>query len=134
MTAHIVQMDPEVEAAIHEGRLTQIELTEAQLKLKEGTLCLRASDLLPPKIKTKEQAEKAKTTKERQAKFKKQKTEAGFKRGWIHESILALADQLGGQENIAKEIEKLRRRAEAAETELQNLKAPIWWKFWKHKQ
>lgn len=100
MTATIIQMDDEVRAAIEEKRLTKIDITEAQLKLANGTLSLRASDLLPPKIKSPEEAERAKTNKERQAEFVLRKKEGGFSKGWVHESIDRLANEEGGQEFI----------------------------------
>lgn len=52
MTAQIVHMEPEVEAAMRDGKLTQIELTEARMKLSGGVLSLKARDLLPPRTKT----------------------------------------------------------------------------------
>lgn len=138
MTAQIINMEPEVEAAIREGRLTKIEITEARMKLADGVLSLKASDLLPPKIKTGEEVKEAKTAKERQREFVQRKKDAGFKKDWLHESLLPLAEEAGGQENIAKEIEKLRQRAEAAEqraeaaeTEIQRLKARRWWRLWR---
>ncbi len=137
MTAKIISIEPEVKAAIREGRLTEIEITEARMKLANGVLTLKASDLLPPKIKTGEEVKEAKTAKERQREFVQRKKEAGFKKDWLHESLLPLAEETGGQENIAKEIEKLRQRAEAAErraetaeSEVQQLKARRWWQFW----
>ncbi|UWQ83089.1 hypothetical protein [Leisingera caerulea] len=48
MTAQIFHLEPEVEAAIREGKLTQIEITDARMKLSDGVLSLRARDLLPP--------------------------------------------------------------------------------------
>ncbi len=138
MTAQIINMEPEVEAAIREGRLTQIEITEARMKLADGVLSLKASDLLPPKIKTDEEVKEAKTAKERQREFVQRRKDAGFKKDWLHESLLPLAEEAGGQENIAQEIEKLRQRAEAAEqraeaaeTEIQRLKARRWWRLWR---
>jgi hypothetical protein len=130
-------MDPEIEAAIREGRLTQIEIKEAHLKLSKGILSLKASDLLPPKVKTKEEAEEAMTSKERQAKFVKSKKTAGFKKDWIHESIALLAEEAGGQANIAVEVEKLRKRAETAEKRAAEAEAEVqrlrksWWRFWR---
>ena len=96
MTAQIIHMEPEIEAAIRDGRLTQIEITEARMRLADGVLSLKASDLLPPKIKTPEEAAKAMTTKERQAKFVKGKKDTGFKKGWLHHSIEELAEEAGG--------------------------------------
>lgn len=131
MTAQIINMEPEVEAAIREGRLTQIEITEARIKLADGILSLKASDLLPPKIKTEDEANKAKTAKERQREFVQRRKDAGFKKDWLHESLLPLAEEAGGQENIAKEIEKLRQRAEAAEAKVRRLKDRCWWRLWR---
>lgn len=131
MTAQIINMDPEVEAAIREGRLTEIEITEARMKLTNGVFTLKARDLLPPKIKTDEEVKEAKTAKERQREFVQRKKDAGFKKDWLHESLLPLAEEAGGQEHIATEIEKLRQRAEAAEAEVQRLKARRWWQLWR---
>lgn len=138
MTAQIVHLEPEVEAAIRDGRLAQIELTEARMKLSGGVLSLKARDLLPPKIKTCEEVNKAKTTKERQRKFVQRKVDAGFKKDWLHHSVMELAEEAGGQEYIATNFDQLRKRAEAAEkraataeAEVQRLKALRWWRFWR---
>jgi len=134
MTAQIINMEPEVEAAIRDGRLTQIKITEARMKLSDGVLSLKASDLLPPKIKTGEEIQEAKTAKERQREFVQRKHNAGFKKDWLHQSIAMLADEVGGQENIADNIKQLRQRAETAEAQLQRLKGRVWWQFWKGKK
>jgi hypothetical protein len=136
MTAQIINIEPKVEAAIREGRLTHINITEAQLRLSKGVLSLKATDLLPPVIKTGEEIKEAMTSKERQAKFVKGKKDAGFKKDWLHQSVALLAEETGGQENITAEVEKLRKRAEdaekrakAAEAEVQRL-GRRWWRFW----
>lgn len=138
MTAQIIHLEPEVEAAIREGRLTQIEITEARMNLADGVLSLRARDLLPPKIKTGEEVKEAKTAKERQREFVQRKKNAGFKKDWLHESLLPLAEEAGGQENIATVVKTLRQRAElaeqraeVAEAEVQRLKSRRWWLFWR---
>lgn len=144
MTAQIIHMDPEVEAAIRDGRLAQIEITEARMKLADGVLSLKARDLLPPKTTTCEEIQKAKTAKERQREFVQRKVDAGFKKDWLHHSVLELAEEAGGQENIAGEVVALRQRAEAAEqnaeaeqrraetaeSEIRRLKSRRWWRFW----
>jgi hypothetical protein len=137
MTAQIVYLEPDVEAAIRGGRLTHIDITEARMQLKDGVLSLRASDLLPPKIKSNEEVKEAKTSNERQREFVKRKKDAGFKKDWLHHSIQDLAEQAGGQENIAVSVERLliraaaaEKRADAAEAEVRRLKARRWWRFW----
>lgn len=137
MTAQIIHLEPEVEAAIREGRLTQIEFTDARMKLSDGVLSLRARDLLPPKIKTGEEVKEAKTAKERQREFVQRKKDAGFKKDWLHESLVLLAEEAGGQENIATVVKNLRQRAvaaeqraELAEAVVQRLKSRRWWLFW----
>lgn len=134
MTAQIIQMEPEIEAAIREGRLTKVEITAAQMRLADGVLSLKASDLLPPKIKTGEEVQEAMTAKERQRKFVQGKKEAGFKKNWLHHSIEELAEEVGGQEHISGRIEELRQRAEAAELRAETAEAEIlrlrsrrWW-------
>lgn len=138
MTAQIIHLEPEVEAAIREGRLTQIEFTDARMKLSDGVLSLRARDLLPPKIKTGEEVKEAKTAKERQREFVQRKKDAGFKKDWLHESLVLLAEEAGGQENIATVVKNLRQRAvaaeqraELAEAVVQRLKSRRWWLFWR---
>lgn len=137
MTAQIIHLEPEVEAAIREGKLTQIEITDARMKLSDGVLSLRARDLLPPKIKTGEKVKEAKTATERQREFVQRKKDAGFKKDWLHESLVPLAKEAGGQENITTVVKNLRQRAEAAEqraevaeAEVQRLKSRRWWLFW----
>lgn len=138
MTAQIVHVEPEVEAAIRDGRLTQIELTDARMKLSGGVLSLKARDLLSTGTQTCEGVQKAKTAKERQRKFVQRKADAGFKKNWLHHSVLKLAEEAGGQEYIATNFDQLRKRAEAAEkraataeAEVQRLKALRWWQFWR---
>lgn len=144
MTAQIINIDPEIEAAIFAGRLTKIEITKAHMKLADGVFTLDAKDLLPSKVKTTADGEQAKTGKERQRTFSQRKKELGFKKDWLHQSVAVLADDNGGQETIATEIKELRARAEgaekmvaveklraeAAEAEVQRLKARSWWRFW----
>ena len=144
MTAQIIHMDPEVEAAIRDGRLAHIEITEARMKLADGVHSLKARDLLPSKTKTSEEVQKAKTAKERQREFVKRKRDAGFKKDWLHHSIQDLAEQAGGQENIVTVIATLRvraenaeqmvaaerKRADEAEEEVRRLQVRRWWQFW----
>lgn len=54
MTAQIVNIAPEIQAAIHTDELSQIEITEARMRLKDGVFTLNAKDLLPPKEDTAE--------------------------------------------------------------------------------
>lgn len=136
MTAQIIHIEPEIEAAIREGRLTQIEITEAKMSLANGVLSLRARDLLPPKPRNDEKAKEAKTANERQREFAQRKRAAGFKKDWLHESLSALAEDAGGQENITTLVNALRRRAETAEqranfaeAEVLRLKSRRWWMF-----
>jgi len=145
MTAHIINIAPEIETAIHEGSLTKIEITAASMKLADGVFTLKAKDLLPPKIDTAAASEKPKTGKEGQRAFTQRKKEAGFRKDWLHQSILTLAEELGGQESIATEMEKLRARlynaekkatyerlrADAAEAKIQRLKLRPWWRLWR---
>lgn len=145
MTAQIINIDPEIEAAIHAGQLTKIEITEARMKLEDGVFTLNAKDLLPPKAKTVADGQQPKSNTERQHKFTQRKKEAGFKKDWLHNSVAALADEIGGQENIFAEICKLRTRAEKAEeiaaadklraekaeAEVRRLQARRWWRFWR---
>ncbi|WP_170403245.1 hypothetical protein [Ruegeria arenilitoris] len=137
MTAQIIHMEPEVEAAIRDGRLTTIEVTEARMKLVGGVLSLRARDLLPPKIKAEQDVKEAKSAKERQREFVQRKKDAGFKKDWLHESLVLLAEEIGGQEKIAEKIQQLQqraeeaeRRAEEAEAEVQRLKSRRRWRLW----
>ena len=138
MTAQIINIEPEIEAAIREGRLTQIEVTKARMTLSNGVLSLKASDLLPPKIKTADAIEQIKSGKERQREFVQRKKDAGYKKEWLHHSIQELAEETGGQENIVASVDLLRKRAEAAEkradkaeAEVRRLKARRWWRFWR---
>lgn len=145
MTAHFEPIDPEIEAAIHSGRLTKIEFTEARMKLSNGVFTLNAKDLLPTKIDKAAEDERPRTNKERQHAFTQRKKDAGFKKDWLHESIAILADKSGGQENIASKMEELlaraeraeriaafeKLRAEAAEAEILRLKARRRWRFWR---
>lgn len=138
MTAQIINIEPEVEAAIRDGRLTQIEITKARMTLVNGVLSLKASDLLPPKVKTADAVEQTKTGKERQRQFVQRKKDAGFKKDWLHHTIQVLAEEAGGQENIVANVDLLRKRAEAAEAradkaeaEVRRLKAGRWWRFWR---
>ncbi|MDF9304778.1 hypothetical protein P5P81_20720 [Tritonibacter mobilis] len=145
MSAQIFNIDPEIEAAIHAGRLTKIEITEARMKLSGGVFTLNAKDLLPPKVSNDTDEDQPKTSKERQRAYTQRKKEAGYKKDWLHRSVAILADEIGGQENIAAEIEALRlraeeaeqmaaferSRAEAAEAEVLRLRARSWWRFWR---
>jgi excinuclease UvrABC ATPase subunit len=137
MSAHIINIAPEIEAAIHAGQLTKIEITEARMKLADGVFTINAKDLLTPKTKTAVEGEQPKSTKERQREFVKRKKDAGFKKDWLHHSIQELAEQAGGQEKIAVSVDRLliraeaaERRADAAEAEVRRLKARRWWRFW----
>ena len=138
MTAQIVHIEPEVEAAILEGRLNKIELTEARMTLSGGVLSLRAKDLLPSTILPGEEVKEAKSTRERQRVFVQRKKDAGFKKDWVHVSVQELAQDAGGQEKIAASVDRLRRRAELAEkraneaeAEVRRLKARRWWWFYR---
>ncbi|MBW6417023.1 hypothetical protein [Celeribacter sp. PS-C1] len=138
MTAQIIHIDPEIETAIRDGKLSEIEITEAHMRLSNGALLLRARDLLPQKVNTDEEKAQAKTAKQRQRDFVKRKNEAGFKKDWLHQSIQELAEAVGGQENIASCIHRLRKRAEIAEhraemaeAEIHRLKSKRWWLFWR---
>lgn len=146
MTAQSIQIDSEVETAIREKRLTEIKLTKARFRLSDGVLSLRAQDLLPPQVLTEEEVTEAKTNKMRQQEFAARRKEAGFARGWIHQSLERLADEAGGQEQIENLIERTKSeaadlrqklaaaeaRAQAAEAELQRLRTirRPWWKLW----
>ncbi|MEQ3727740.1 MAG: hypothetical protein ABNH38_10040 [Tateyamaria sp.] len=144
MTAQIINIDPEIEAAIYAGKLTRIEITEARMKISAGVLTLNAKDLLPPKINNGADEDQPKTNKERQRAHTQRKKEAGYKKDWLHRNVAILADEIGGQENIVAEIERLRARAEeaekmaaaerkradAAEAEVLRLNARSWWRFW----
>lgn len=66
MTAQIVNIAPEIKAAIHAGQLTKIEITEARMKLQDGVFTLNAKDLLPPKEVSAEEKNKPQTSAERQ--------------------------------------------------------------------
>ncbi|MBW6419344.1 hypothetical protein [Celeribacter sp. PS-C1] len=134
MTAQIIHIDPEIETAIRDGKLSEIEITEAHMRLSNGALLLRARDLLPQKIKADEEKAQAKTPKQRQRDFVKRKNEAGFKKDWVHQSIQELAEAVGGQENIASCLQQLRKRAEiaeqraeVAEAEIQRMKSKRGW-------
>jgi len=145
MTAQILNIDPEIAAAIHAGKLTKIEITEARMKLSGGVFTLNARDLLPPRVSNEADEGQPKPNKERQRAYTQRKKEAGYKKDWLHRSVATLADEIGGQENIASEIEKLRvraeeaermaaferSRAEAAEAEVLRLRARSWWRFWR---
>jgi len=144
MTAQIVNIAPEIEAAIHAGELTKIEITEARMKLQDGVFTLNAKDLLPPKEVSAEGKDKPQTNAERQRAMVKRKKEAGLVRDWVHESVLAMTKECGEPEEFAAEIERLRARAEEAEAiaasekqradaamaEVQRLKSRRWWRFW----
>lgn len=145
MTAQIVNIAPEIEAAIHAGELTKIEITEARMKLQNGVFTLNAKDLLPPKEVSAEGKDKPQTNAERQRAMVKRKKEAGLVRDWVHESVLAMTKECGEPEEFAAEIERLRARAEEAEAiaasekqradaavaEVQRLKSRRWWWFWR---
>lgn len=144
MTAQIVNIAPEIEAAIHAGQLTKIEITEASMRLKDGVFTLNAKDLLPPKSEHSKDKNKPKSNAERQRELTERRKEAGLVREWVHNSVLSVAEELGGSEEIAMEIERLRVRAEKAEeiaasekqradaamAEVQRLKSRRWWRFW----
>lgn len=144
MTAQIVNIDPETQAAIHAGELSKIEITEARITLKDGVFTLNAKDLLPPNSDSVDDKKRAKSGKERQQALAKRRKEAGLVRDYVHKDILAMAKELGGPEEFAAEIEKLRtrakkaeamvemekQRAEAAEAEVQRLTSRRWWCFW----
>lgn len=144
MTAQIVNIAPEIEAAIHAGQLTKIEITEARMKLQDGVFTLNAKDLLPPKEVSAEKKDKPQTNAERQRAWVKRKKDAGLVNDWIHESVLAMTKEFGTPEEFAAEIARLRARAEEAEAiaasekqradaalaEVQRLKSRRWWRFW----
>ena len=144
MTAQIVNLDPEIQAAIHAGELSKIEITEARMRLKDGVFTLNAKDLLPPKTEPTEGKSKAKSNAERQRALAERKKEAGLVRDWVHKSVLAMSKEFGKPEEFAAEIERLRARAEEAEeiaasekqradaamAEVQRLKSRRWWRFW----
>ena len=78
MTAQIVNIAPEIEAAIHAGKLTKIEITEACMKLHDGVFTLNAKDLLPPKEVSAERTDKPQTNAERQRAWVKRKRKPGL--------------------------------------------------------
>jgi hypothetical protein len=144
MTAQIVNIAPEIEAAIHAGELTKIEITEARMKLQDGVFTLNAKDLLPPKEVSAEGKGKPQSNADRQRAMVKRKKEAGLVKDWVHKSVLAMTKDFGEPEEFAAEIERLRARAEEAEAiaatekqradaamaEVQRLKSRRWWRFW----
>lgn len=145
MTAQIVNIGPEIQAAIHAGELAKIEITEARMRLKDGVFTLNAKDLMPTKAEPAEDKNKPKSNAERQRALAERRKEAGLVREWVHKSVLAMAEDLDGSEEIALEIERLRARAEEAEqlamsekrraddamAEVQRLKSRRWWRFWR---
>lgn len=145
MTAQIVNITPEVEAAIHAGELAKIEITEARMRLKDGVFTLNAKDLLPQKTEPNGDKSKPKSGAERQRALAERKREAGLVRDWVHKSVLSMAKEFGKPEEFAAEIERLRARAEEAEAmvvsekqradaavaEVQRLKSRRWWWFWR---
>ena len=145
MTAQIVNIAPEIEAAIHAGKLTKIEITEARMKLQDGVFTLNVKDLLPPKEVSAVDENKPQTSAERQRALVERKKEAGLVRDWVHKSVLSMAKEFGEPEEFAAEIERLRarakeaeeiaasekQRADAAVAEVQRLKSQRWWRFWR---
>lgn len=91
MSAEIIKLPEQKESDVE-----QIELVEADLKLKDGTLTIRQ------KRKKKSDETKAKSSNERQKAFAAAKEEGGYKRGWIHSDLLQLAQEAGGQEKVGE--------------------------------
>ncbi|KMW57694.1 hypothetical protein AIOL_002660 [Candidatus Rhodobacter oscarellae] len=145
MTAQIVNIDPEIQAAIHSGELAKIEITEARMKLKDGVFTLNAKDLLAPKPEPAEGKNKPKSGAERQRALAVRRKEAGLVKDWVHKSVLSMAKEFGEPEEFAAEIARLRarveeaeamatsekQRADAAMAEVQRLKSRRWWRFWR---
>ncbi|CUH76293.1 hypothetical protein TRM7557_00807 [Tritonibacter multivorans] len=96
MTAQIVNIAPEIEAAILAGELSTIEVTEARMKLQDGVFTLNAKDLLPPKQDPTESKKKPKSGAERQRALAERKKEAGLVRDWVHKTVLAMTKERGG--------------------------------------
>jgi hypothetical protein len=144
MTAQILNIDPDIQAAIHAGELSKIEITEARMRLKDGVFTLNAKDLLPPKTEPTEGKSKPKSNAERQRAMVKRKKEAGLVKDWVHKSVIEMTKEFGKPEEFAAEIARLRARAEEAESiaalekqradaamaEVQRLKSRRWWRFW----
>lgn len=145
MTAQNINIEPELEAAIHVGELAKIEITEARMRLKNGVLTFNAKDLLRTEAGPTEREKKPKSNAERQRALTKRRKEAGLVREWVHKSVLSMAEELGGPDQLAVEIDRLRARAEEAEemaasekqradaavAEVQRLKSRRWWRFWR---
>ncbi len=145
MTAQIVNIDPEIQTAIHAGELAKIEITEARMRLKDGVFTLNAKDLLPPITELTEGKSKPRSNAERQRALSERKKEAGLVRDWVHKSVLAMTKEFGEPEEFAAEIARLRARAEEAESmaalekqradaamaEVQRLKSRRWWRIWR---
>lgn len=119
MTAEIIQLPEQKEPEIE-----QIELVEADLKLRDGTLTIKQKR----KREKKADAVKAKSSNERQKSFVEAKKAAGFKKDWIHADVIALAEEAGGQEKITEMLTAQRavqrdlieqQRAEIAELKVQ---------------
>lgn len=145
MTAQILNIDPDIQAAIHAGELSKIEITDARMRLKDGVFTLNAKDLLPPKTEPTEGKSKAKSNAERQRALAERRKEAGLVRDWVHKSVLSLTKEFGKPEEFAAEVARLRahaeeaesmaalekRRADAAMAEVQRLKSRRWWRIWR---
>lgn len=145
MTAQILNIDPDIQAAIHAGELSKIEITDARMRLKDGVFTLNAKDLLPPKTEPTEGKSKAKSNAERQRALAERKKKAGLVRDWVHKSVLSMTKEFGKPEEFAAEIARLRARAEEAESmaalekrradaamaEVQRLKSRRWWRIWR---
>ena len=132
-------IDPELRRMIEDKTLKTITIKDAAMRLKDGNLILRASDLLP-KEKTPKNPDDPEATKEpmtpaqRQKKLYEERKAEGWKKQWMTPDLIMIAEQLGGVEHVAPSWHKWMHRAVTAETQLmqqQEQRQPRrWWKFW----
>lgn len=105
-------IDPELRRMIEDRTLKTIEIEDAAMRLKGGTLTLRASDLLPKEKKpdTPRDPNQPMTGAERQQKLYQDRTEAGWKKTWVPPKLIAEAMLLTEKGDLTDGMDKLQSK------------------------
>lgn len=132
--ARFENIDPELRQMLENRTLKTITIKDAAMRLKDGHLTLRASDLLPKEksVDRPEEHSEPMTAAQRQKKLYEDRKAKGWRKTWMPPELLELADQLGGIDKIAADREMWMRRAieaeaRAAKTETRPARGLLCW-------
>jgi len=99
--------------------MKEVKLKEGRLTLKNGELTIKGAEIVEKKqektesqpLRLEEEAKAPKTAAERQKDLYERRKTEGWRKAWINPETLALANDLGGIQEIPAEIARLRAAA-----------------------